>query len=93
MVGFGLGLRAAAIKHRNHLQGLCQAAVTQLTSRTAAEKGTWPCLGQAAMAQLHCPRGWHRAAFQLALAARAAEKTEKGFPRKSTGRMIFGKEP
>lgn len=37
---------------------------------TAIKKGTWPCLGQATLAQLHS-LWWHKDAFPLALAAKA----------------------
>lgn len=45
MVDFGLGLRVAKIKHKNHLQLLRQAAVTQVTSRQSYKEGNMVLLG------------------------------------------------
>lgn len=45
MVIFGLGLRVAKIKHKNHLQLLRQAAVTQVTSRQSYKEGNTVLLG------------------------------------------------
>lgn len=47
VVDFGLGLRVAKIKHKNHLQVLTQAAVTVVTSRQSYKEGDMALLGRA----------------------------------------------
>lgn len=70
MVDFGLGLRAAKIKHRNCLQVLTQAAVTRVTSRHSYKEGDMALLGP----------GYHVTASLPTVVAQCCLSTGTGSP-------------